>query len=100
MSVDLAHVRQIMAEADCLYSDAEVEAAIDAVAAKINAELADRNPVVFCVMNGGLIFSGKLICSSRWKPPTCTPPVIATKPAEGSCSGKPSQKSRSWIVMC
>ena len=41
MSVDLAHVRQIMAEADCLYSDAEVEAAIDAVAAKINAELAD-----------------------------------------------------------
>ena len=61
MSVDLAHIRQIMAEADCLYPDAEVEAAIDAMAAKINAELADRNPVVFCVMNGGLVFSGKLV---------------------------------------
>ena len=61
MSVDLEHIRQIMAESDCLYTEAEVEAAIDAVAGKINAELAERNPVVFCVMNGGLIFAGKLM---------------------------------------
>lgn len=61
MPVDLAHIRQVMAEADCLHTEAEVEAAIDAVAAKINADLAERNPVVFCVMNGGLIFSGKLL---------------------------------------
>lgn len=61
MPVDLEHIRQVMAESDCLYSEAEVEAAIDAVAEKINAELAERNPVVFCVMNGGLIFSGKLV---------------------------------------
>src|SRR5690606_1079983 len=51
---------QVMAEADCLYAEAEVEAAIDAVASQINAQLAERNPVVFCVMNGGLIFAGKL----------------------------------------
>ena len=61
MSADLAHIRQIMAEADCLFTEAEVEAAIDKVASQINAELAERNPVVFCVMNGGLIFSGKLL---------------------------------------
>lgn len=61
MPADLAHIRQIMAEADCLFDEAQVEAAIDSVASKINAELADRNPVVFCVMNGGLIFSGKLV---------------------------------------
>jgi hypoxanthine phosphoribosyltransferase len=61
MPADLAHIRQIMAEADCLYSEAEVEAAIDQVAVAINAVLAERNPVVFCVMNGGLIFSGKLL---------------------------------------
>ena len=29
MSVDLAHIRQVMAEADCLHSNAEVEVAID-----------------------------------------------------------------------
>ncbi|GLK87801.1 hypoxanthine-guanine phosphoribosyltransferase [Pseudomonas turukhanskensis] len=61
MSVDIAHIRQVMAEADCLYSNAEVEVAIDTMAAAINSEVGDSNPVVFCVMNGGLIFSGKLL---------------------------------------
>lgn len=61
MSVDIAHIRQVMAEADCLYSNAEVEAAIDTMATAINGEMGDSNPVVFCVMNGGLIFSGKLL---------------------------------------
>ena len=61
MSADLAHIRQVMAEADYLYDEATVEAAISRVAAAINADLAERNPVVFCVMNGGLIFSGKLL---------------------------------------
>ena len=40
MSADLAHIRQVMAEADCLFTEAEVEAAIDKVASQINAELA------------------------------------------------------------
>lgn len=61
MSADLVHIREVMEQADCLYSEAEVEAAIARVAEQINADLADSNPVVFCVMNGGLIFSGKLL---------------------------------------
>ncbi len=61
MSADLAHIRQVMAEADCLYSNDQVETAISQVAKAINGELAERNPVVFCVMNGGLIFAGKLL---------------------------------------
>ena len=61
MPADLAHIRQVMAEADCLYDEAQVEAAIAQVAEAINGELAERNPVVFCVMNGGLIFTGKLL---------------------------------------
>ncbi|MGX5220522.1 hypoxanthine-guanine phosphoribosyltransferase [Pseudomonas segetis] len=61
MSADLAHIRQVMAEADCLYTDDQVEAAIAKMAEVINAEMAETNPVVFCVMNGGLIFSGKLL---------------------------------------
>ena len=61
MSADLAHIRQVMTEADCLYTEAQIEAAIDKMAVAINSELAERNPVVFCVMNGGLIFTGKLL---------------------------------------
>ncbi len=36
MSADLEHIRQIMREADCLYTEAEVEAAIARVGAQIN----------------------------------------------------------------
>lgn len=61
MSADLEHIRQVMREADCLHSEADVEAAIARVGAQISADLADSNPVVFCVMNGGLIFAGKLL---------------------------------------
>ncbi len=61
MSVDLEHIRQVMAEADTLFDERQVEQAIAEVAERINGELADRNPVVFCVMNGGLVFAGKLL---------------------------------------
>lgn len=57
----LEQIRQVMVEADCLYQLAEVEAAIDRVAQQITAQLADLDPLVFCVMNGGLIFTGKLL---------------------------------------
>jgi hypoxanthine phosphoribosyltransferase len=61
MSADLEHIRQIMREADCLYTEAEVEAAIAASASRSATTGTTSNPVVFCVMNGGLIFSGKLL---------------------------------------
>ena len=61
MSADLEHIRQVMREADCLYNEAEVEAAIAEVGKQICNDLHDKNPVVFCVMNGGLIFAGKLL---------------------------------------
>ena len=61
MSVNLEHIQQIMDEADTLFTEEQVEAAIDRVAQQINEQLHDTNPIVFCVMNGGLIFSGKLL---------------------------------------
>lgn len=97
MSADLDHIRQIMREADCLYTEAQVEEAIAKVGAHITREMADTNPVVFCVMNGGLIFAGKLLTHLQfpWKRPTCTPRAIAMKPAAATCSGRPSRKCRS-----
>ncbi|WP_101497767.1 hypoxanthine-guanine phosphoribosyltransferase [Thiopseudomonas denitrificans] len=61
MSDNLHHIRQVMNEADCLHSQAEVDACIGRVAEEITAVLHDCNPVVFCVMNGGLIFAGQLL---------------------------------------
>ncbi|MBU2707526.1 hypoxanthine-guanine phosphoribosyltransferase [Zooshikella marina] len=61
MSADLEHIKQVYAEADCLYTEAEVEAAIERMGQAITAELANSNPLVYCIMNGGLVVSGKLL---------------------------------------
>ena len=52
---------QVMREADCLYDSAAVEAAFDRMAADIRRDLADQDPIVICVMNGGLVASGMLL---------------------------------------
>jgi hypoxanthine-guanine phosphoribosyltransferase len=67
---DLVHIRRVMAQTDCLHSETEVEAAIDG-ACKINAETRERNPVVFCVMNGGLVSPAANQAEFRWSCPTC-----------------------------
>ena len=56
MPATLEHIQQIMAQADILFTEAEVEAAIDRVAQQINEEFCDKKKEVFYVMNGGLIF--------------------------------------------
>jgi hypoxanthine phosphoribosyltransferase len=55
-----AQIEQVKSRARCLYNNAEVNAALDNMAAQITAELADKNPLVLCVMNGGLIVCGQL----------------------------------------
>lgn len=57
----LADARTAMTEADCLVDNAQVEAALDAMAAQISARLADSDPLVFTVMNGGLVLAGRLL---------------------------------------
>lgn len=57
----LNEIKQIEASADCLYTESEVELAIDQMAQEINQSLHDKNPVVLCVMNGGVVISGKLL---------------------------------------
>lgn len=50
-----------LAEADCLADRASVEAALDRMAEAITARLHDRNPLVYAVMNGGLVLAGSLL---------------------------------------
>lgn len=47
--------------ADLIYSEAEVETALDNMATSINNVLANTNPLVLCVLNGGIIAAGKLL---------------------------------------
>jgi hypoxanthine phosphoribosyltransferase len=57
----LKEIKHIQATADLLYSEKEVEAALDKMAEQINVLLADRNPLLLCVLNGGIVIAGKLI---------------------------------------
>jgi len=57
----LKEIKHVQATADLLYSEQQVEAAIDSMAKQINILLADRNPLLLCVMNGGIAVGGKLL---------------------------------------
>jgi hypoxanthine phosphoribosyltransferase len=57
----VAEMKQVMAEADCLVPNQQVQAAITALASAITERLEGSNPLVFCVMNGGLITTGQLL---------------------------------------
>ncbi|AZS50543.1 hypoxanthine-guanine phosphoribosyltransferase [Entomomonas moraniae] len=61
MSIDMGAIKAVRKEADCLFTKAEIDAAIKKIATEITNDLADKNPIVFCVMNGGLIFAGQLL---------------------------------------
>lgn len=47
--------------AECLFDRAEVERAIDDIADAVRRDLDGRDPLVLCVMNGGLVLSGTLL---------------------------------------
>lgn len=61
MTITAEQARQVYAEADQLYSPEQVDAALDRMAAAIDAELGARDPIVICVMTGGLIPAGHLL---------------------------------------
>jgi hypoxanthine phosphoribosyltransferase len=59
--IDLQEIQRVRDEADCLMTPEQVDGAISEVARQITARLRGENPMVYCVMNGGLIFAGQLI---------------------------------------
>jgi hypoxanthine phosphoribosyltransferase len=54
-------IKAIKTNAEMLYSEEQVETALDKIAEKINSLFYDRNPVLLCVMNGGVVTAGKLL---------------------------------------
>tara|TARA_B110000858_G_scaffold194792_2_gene249880 strand:- start:7530 stop:8084 length:555 start_codon:yes stop_codon:yes gene_type:complete len=58
MALDL--IAEVQARSTRLHDKAEVEAALDSMAASISAELAGKNPLLICIMHGGLITSANL----------------------------------------
>ncbi len=57
----LAEASAVFEKADVLYTKLQVESALDSMAAQITAALGDKDPIVLCIMLGGLVPAGKLI---------------------------------------
>ncbi|CAA9892913.1 Hypoxanthine phosphoribosyltransferase [Candidatus Methylobacter favarea] len=57
----LEEIKHIQSTADLLCSEAEVEAALERMAREINLMLAAANPLILCVINGGIVTAGKLL---------------------------------------
>ncbi len=81
-------IKEVQARSTLLHSEAEVESALDSMAASINVELADKNPLVICIMHGGLITAGKL--ATRLNFPLQLDYLHATR-YRGETSGKDLQ---------
>ena len=61
MNLMLEEINIVQQQALLLHSADEVEAALDSMAAAITAKLSNSNPLVLCVINGGIIATGKLL---------------------------------------
>ena len=61
MTVSIQHARDILQQAELLYTHEQVQAALQRVAQQINAALADSHPLVLSVMGGAVVFSGQLL---------------------------------------
>jgi hypoxanthine phosphoribosyltransferase len=54
-------VREVLQQAELLYTHEQVQAALHRVAQQLNARLADAHPLVLSVMGGAVVFSGQLL---------------------------------------
>lgn len=54
-------IKAVAARAQSLYSAGQVEAALGAMARHIHEDLQDANPILLCVLIGGVVLTGKLL---------------------------------------
>lgn len=91
MATTADEAQAVFEQADCLYSETEVQAAIDRMAAAITAKLSQSDPLVLCVMTGGLLFAAQLLL--RLKFPLQIDYIHATR-----YRGKTSGGDLQWIA--
>lgn len=59
--MDIKSIKKIESESDCLCDSKKINSVLDELAEKITNDLTDTNPLVLCVMTGGVIPTGHLM---------------------------------------
>ena len=57
----MQEILKVVNEAECLYDQGQLNLAIDAMSREISQKLSNANPVVLCVLNGGIIPTAEII---------------------------------------
>ncbi|MBK6357753.1 MAG: hypoxanthine-guanine phosphoribosyltransferase [Betaproteobacteria bacterium] len=92
--MDLIKAQAMLANAELIHSEATVQAAVADVAAAIRERLADKYPLVLCVMTGGVVFSGQLLTKLDF--PLDFDYLHATRYGPETQGGKISWRSAPW----
>ncbi len=61
MSISIQQAREILHNADLIYAESQVQAALHKIAEDISAKLANEHPLVLSVMGGAVVFTGQLL---------------------------------------
>ncbi|MEQ1663547.1 MAG: hypoxanthine-guanine phosphoribosyltransferase [Thiobacillus sp.] len=59
--MSLPEPQSLLATAECIFSEADVQAALDRLALEIGTALGDTQPLVLAVMGGAVVFAGQLL---------------------------------------
>jgi hypoxanthine phosphoribosyltransferase len=92
--MELNKAKKLLAEADLIHSEDTVQAALSAVATAITERLADKHPLVLCVMTGGVIFCGQLLPKLNF--PLDFDYLHATRYGADTQGGKISWRTAPW----
>lgn len=61
MTIPIEEIKSVYQTADCLVKPTEIEKALDAMSAAITRRLGEANPILLCVMSGGLVTTAGLL---------------------------------------
>ncbi len=92
--MEVQQARDILAKADLVHPPEVVQAALERVAGEVTAALAEKYPLVLCVMTGGVIFSGQLL--PRLDFPLDFDYLHVTRYGQDIQGGKLSWRSAPW----
>ena len=92
--MDLQKAKAMLESADVIHDEGAVQKAVGEVAAAISARLADKYPLVLCVMTGGVVFCGQLM--TRLNFPLDFDYLHATRYGPETQGGKISWRTAPW----
>ena len=92
--MDLQKAKAMLANAEVIHDEATVQKALSEVAAAISERLADKYPLVLCVMTGGVVFCGQLMTKLGF--PLDFDYLHATRYGPETQGGKISWRTAPW----